>query len=29
LKLQIGSPVTINNTVTPPNDPAAAPADPS
>lgn len=29
LKLQNGSPVTINNAVTPPNDPAAAPADPS
>lgn len=29
LKLQNGSPVTVNNTVTPPNDPAAAPADPS
>ncbi|MGF6231792.1 membrane fusion protein (multidrug efflux system) [Inquilinus ginsengisoli] len=29
LKLQNGSPVTVNNAVTPPNDPAAAPADPS
>jgi membrane fusion protein (multidrug efflux system) len=29
LKLQNGSPVTVNNKVTPPNDPAAAPADPS
>lgn len=29
LKLQNGSPVTINNAVTPPNDPDAAPADPS
>lgn len=29
LKLQNGSPVTINNAVTPPNDPNAAPADPS
>lgn len=29
LKLQNGSPVTVNNTVTPPSDPKAAPADPS
>ncbi|WP_221939170.1 efflux RND transporter periplasmic adaptor subunit [Mycobacterium sp. KBS0706] len=29
LKLQNGSPVTVNNSVTPPNDPNAAPADPS
>jgi membrane fusion protein (multidrug efflux system) len=29
LKLQNGSPVVVNNTVTPPSDPKAAPADPS